>query len=51
MAEFVVNNQVHIVTKILLFMEEYKQELRMGADIRRKIREDIWICRKNEENV
>ena len=35
-AEFVVNNKVHIATKILPFMANYRRELRMGGDIRRK---------------
>ena len=35
-AEFIVNNKVHIATKILLFMANYGKELRMGGDIRRK---------------
>ena len=36
MAEFVVNNKVHTVTKVLPFMANYRKELRMGGDIRRK---------------
>ena len=35
-AEFAVNNKVHLATKVLLFMVNYRRELRMGADIRRK---------------
>ena len=35
-AEFVVNNKVHIATKILPFIANYERELQMGADIRRK---------------
>ena len=35
-AEFAVNNKVHIVTKVLPFMANYKRELRMGGDIRKK---------------
>ena len=34
--EFAVNNKVHTATKFLPFMENYKKELRMGGDIRRK---------------
>ena len=34
--EFVVNNKVHLVTKISLFMANYRRELRMEADIRKK---------------
>ena len=35
-AEFVVNNKVHTVMRVLSFMENYRKELRIGADIRRK---------------
>jgi len=35
-AEFVVNNKVHLATKILSFITNYGRELWMGADIRRK---------------
>jgi len=35
-AEFAVNNKIHLATKVLLFMVNYRRELRMGADIRRK---------------
>jgi len=34
--KFVVNNKVHMVTKVLLFMANYKRELKMGANIRKK---------------
>ena len=42
MAEFVVNNKVHSVMKVFLFMANYNRKLRMRADIRKKksIRED-----------
>ena len=35
-AEFVVNNKVHMATKVLSFMANYGKELRMGGDIRKK---------------
>ena len=35
-AEFAVNNNVHIATKVLPFMANYGRELRMGGDIRKK---------------
>ena len=35
-AKFAVNNKVYIVTKDLPFIANYRRELRMGADIRRK---------------
>ena len=36
LAEFAVNNKVHIATKILPFMANYSRELRIGGDIRKK---------------
>ena len=30
------NNKIHTVTKISLFMENYERELRIGGDIRKK---------------
>ena len=35
-AEFAVNNKTHTTTKVLLFMANYRRELRMGGDIRKK---------------
>ena len=35
-AEFAVNNKVHITTKILSFIANYRRKLWIGADIRRK---------------
>ena len=35
-AEFAVNNKVHIATKVLPFMANYGRELRIGGDIRKK---------------
>jgi len=35
-AKFVVNNKAHIATKVLPFMVNYRRELRMGGDIRKK---------------
>jgi len=35
-AEFVLNNKIHIVIKILLFKVNYGKELRMGFEIRKK---------------
>ena len=35
-AEFVVNNKVHTATKILPFMANYRRELRMGENIRKR---------------
>ena len=34
--EFAINNKVHMATKVLPFMANYRREMRMGGDIRRK---------------
>jgi len=36
LAEFAVNNKVHLATKISLFMVNYRREMRMEVDLRRK---------------
>ena len=36
MAEFAINNKVHMATKISPFMANYGKEFRMGGDIRKK---------------
>ena len=38
MAEFAINNKVHMVTKILPFIANYGKELRMGEILERKER-------------
>ena len=35
-AEFVVNNKIHTATKVLPFIANYKREMRMGGDIRKR---------------
>ena len=35
-AEFAINNKVHMATKVSPFMANYRREMRMGGDIRRK---------------
>ena len=35
-AEFVINNKAHLTTKMSPFMANYRRELRMGMDLRRK---------------
>jgi len=35
-AEFAVNNKVYTATKVLPFIENYRRNLRMGGDIRKK---------------
>ena len=36
LAEFIVNNKIHLVAKVSLFITNYKRKLRMGIDIRKK---------------
>ena len=36
LAEFAVNNKIHIVKKVLPFIANYGRELRMGGDIRKR---------------
>ena len=36
MAEFVVNNKVHVATKVSPFIANYRRELRMRTNITRK---------------
>ena len=38
MAEFVINNKVYLAMKVSLFMANYRRKLRMGADIRKKVK-------------
>jgi len=35
-AEFAINNKVHSATKVSLFIANYRREMRMGTDIRKK---------------
>jgi len=35
-AKFAINNKIHLATKMSLFMANYRRELKMGVDIRRK---------------
>jgi len=36
LAEFVINNKVHLATKISSFITNYERKLRMRADIKKK---------------
>ena len=36
MAEFAINNKIYLVTKVFLFIVNYRRELKIGIDIRRK---------------
>ena len=35
-AEFAVNNKIHMVAKVSPFIANYRRELRMGGDVRKK---------------
>jgi len=35
-AEFAINNKVHLTTKVSPFIANYRRELRIGVDLRRK---------------
>ena len=35
-AEFAINNKIHSTTKVLPFMVNYRRELRIGIEIRKK---------------
>ena len=50
-AKFAINNKIYSATKVSLFMENYRRELRIRADIRRKgkSRKNNRICRENEK--
>ena len=56
LAEFVVNNKVHMATKILPFMANYGREMRIGGDIRKrgkveKVTEFVERMRKVQEET
>ncbi len=48
-----INNKTDLIAKISLFIINYKRELRMEIDIRRKgkMEKDNRVCRKNEESL
>ena len=35
-AEFAINNKIYSITKVFLFIANYRREMRMGIDLRRK---------------
>jgi len=45
-AELAVNNKVHLAIKISSFMANYRRELRIGVDIRRKVEKAIEFVEK-----
>ena len=48
-----INNKIHLTTKVFLFMVNYRRELRMGVDLRKKKknRESNRVCRKNKKDI
>ena len=36
MTKFAVNKKTHLITKVFLFIANYRRELRMGADIKKR---------------
>ena len=50
-AEFAVNNKIHLVTKISLFIANYSKELRMGVDIKKmkKMKKTIEFAKKTKK--
>ena len=36
LAEFAINNKVYLINKVSLFIVNYRRELRMGIDVRKK---------------
>jgi len=36
LAEFVINNKTYLITKVSLFIANYRRKLRMGVDLKRK---------------
>ena len=46
--KFVVNNKTYLITKISLFIAKYSRELRVGIDIRRKIKINNKVCKKKK---
>ena len=50
LAEFTVNNKIHLATKMSLFMANYGRDLRMRVNTR-KNRKSNGVCRKNKEST
>jgi len=55
-AEFTINNKIHLATKVSLFIANYGRELQMGADVRKKekiekITELVEQIKKIQEEV
>ena len=50
MVEFIVNNKVHSATKVSLFKTNYGRELKIGADIKKKGK-DNGIYKEDKEGT
>jgi len=53
LAEFAINNKIHLTTKVSSFMVNYGRELRMGINIRRKrkMEKAMEFAEKMQEKV
>ena len=53
LADFAINNKVHLTTKVSPFMANYSRKLKIEIDLRRKRKngEDNRVCGKNEKSV
>ena len=56
LAEFAVNNKVHLTTKISLFVANYRREMRMEVDLKKKgkverVMEFVEKMRKVQEEI
>ena len=52
-AEFAINNKVHSITKLSPFIANYRREMRMEVDLRRKRKDGKGngICGENEKDT
>ena len=56
MAELAVNNKIYLATKVSLFIMNYRREMRIGVDIRRKekvekVMEFVEKMKKTQEDM
>jgi len=50
-AEFAVNNKTHLLTKVSLFIANYRRENESGYKKKRKYRKSNGVCRKDEKSI
>ena len=50
-AKFTINNKIHFITKVSLFIANHSRELRMEIDLRRKDTESNGVCREDEKGI